>query len=265
MTFDNLTKRILGAALAATFATASAHAAPVGALAIYDFDSSDATDSSGNGNDGTILGGVRFTGSFNGTTAAEFTAVSGLSGIDTGIDIQASALPAITMGAWVNLSEFSTTVGGKILSDDNGSFDRTLGFDDRGNDPGRGYAAFTGAGVVDAPDAITPGEWRHLAVSYDGALVRLYLDGLLVDSATDSTVGDVTSFALFIGTNPGFNEDFIGLLDDVFLYGRALSDAEVFDIFENGFGAEIPIPPAFGLFGAGAVMLFRMRRRKSAS
>ncbi len=72
------------------------------------------------------------------------------------------------------------------------------------------------------------GEWYHIAASHDGATVKCYLDGVETDSApmTDFAGGPST---LLIGSD-GWRSDWIGAIDEVAIYDRALSEAEVLEL-----------------------------------
>ena len=244
-------------------------AAPLNPLAIYTFDNADGTDSSGNGNHGTIVGagGTTFTdagGGRNGVGRAMDSSVfAGRTGIETGININPNVFTSLTMGAWVYARSTGGRGIGKFLSHDDGSFDRTVGLDDRGG-PGTNYGAFTGSGLLKpaGPDPI--GKWFHIAVSYDGANVNLWRNGALAGTATDNTDFDLSIWNLHIGTNPGFNEDFDGLIDDAFVYGRALDEKEVKDIYQNGFGpvSQVPIPATLPLLIGGFAVFGFLRRRR---
>ncbi len=261
-------KQIFLASLVGAMCASPVLAAPIDPFALYTFDNGLLVDDSGNGNTGTSVGGaasLAVGASADGSNAARFGAVAGLSGIDTGIDINRSAISAITMGALVNLASLGSTPGSKILSHDNGGFDRTLGVDTRGNDTGTGFAAFTGAGVADAPGTAPLDVWAHLTVVYDGTDSKLFVDGVVEATFNEATALTDSGFNLFIGTNPGFNEDFIGLLDDVFIYDRALSNAEVLDIATNGFGpiAAVPLPAGLPLLIGGFGAFAMIRKKKS--
>jgi hypothetical protein len=69
--------------------------------------------------------------------------------------------------------------------------------------------------------------WTHIAATYDGATVRVYVNGALQGSTPMSGPIQTSGGALRIGGNAVWSEWFAGLIDDVRVYSRALSDAEV--------------------------------------
>lgn len=86
---------------------------------------------------------------------------------------------------------------------------------------GRGRAA-----SVTSRSRAVVGRWTHVAGTYDGTMLRLYVDGTEVASAR--TRGPIlnTSGPVVIG-NDGSHRLFPGLIDNSFLDSRALSPAEV--------------------------------------
>ena len=78
------------------------------------------------------------------------------------------------------------------------------------------------------------GEWHHIAGTYDGNQLRLYVDGGLVDS--EDYLGSINST-----TNPvniGRNSQqttrlYEGAIDDVKIYNRALSAGEILYLADN--------------------------------
>jgi hypothetical protein len=85
-----------------------------------------------------------------------------------------------------------------------------------------------------APAAQTDGAWHHYAGTWDGATVRLYVDGVEVASAaqttmrTDDEVVCIGSLAANATTCGGAtNRPWSGDIDDVSLWNRALSAAEI--------------------------------------
>jgi hypothetical protein len=75
------------------------------------------------------------------------------------------------------------------------------------------------------------GAWHHIAATYDGVSLKIYVDGGTPVSASYSgTVATTTSY-LYIGgkTSNGTTSDYMkGIMDDVRIYsGRALTQNEI--------------------------------------
>lgn len=80
--------------------------------------------------------------------------------------------------------------------------------------------------------ALSPG-WHHIAALRDGKTVRLYVDGVQVVSKTGDALLDVsTDEALSIGKGPG--DYFNGSMRDFRLYQKALSPAQIQELYEQG-------------------------------
>jgi hypothetical protein len=104
------------------------------------------------------------------------------------------------------------------------------------------------------------GNWRHLAATIDRTSnqLRIYMDGVQV-GATGSIPATLTSvsntFALGIGTIPtSLGKYYAGAVDDVQLYGRALTSFEVTSLYAGGYtaiavGNPGPVVAKYGLLG----------------
>ena len=68
--------------------------------------------------------------------------------------------------------------------------------------------------------------WRHVALTYDGSTVRMYFGGSLVNSATGAHTTNNNPL-LFGHWFPGAGDYFDGLVDEVRLYSRVLTAAEI--------------------------------------
>src|SRR3989339_552443 len=69
--------------------------------------------------------------------------------------------------------------------------------------------------------------WHHIVGAYDGAAMKLYQDGIKVaETATTGNI-DTNTTALNIGRQPSGAGRFSGIIDEVKIYNRALTDAEV--------------------------------------
>jgi len=71
--------------------------------------------------------------------------------------------------------------------------------------------------------------WTHLAATFDGTTYRFYINGALVASAA-GTLGPINSAPLVIGGSGGCST-FGGLIDEVEIFNRALTAAEIQAIY----------------------------------
>lgn len=76
----------------------------------------------------------------------------------------------------------------------------------------------SGSGLVD-------GNWHHVAMTYDGENLRSYIDGSI--TATNPVSGNLTGRAAEIGRYLSNTYVTNGYIDDVRIYGRALSAEEI--------------------------------------
>ena len=89
------------------------------------------------------------------------------------------------------------------------------------------------SGGVGGPLIPEDGQWHHVAGTWaSGSPARIYLDGVLVASSSSAFSGMIrynSSFPISIGADfdPGPGLGWHGHIDDVRIYGHALSDAEV--------------------------------------
>jgi len=90
-------------------------------------------------------------------------------------------------------------------------------------------------GLVAARGMVTPGEWHHVAVTYDGAEYRGYLDGKLVHSAKLRATPCPTP-VMWIGRSDNF---FQGRIDDVRLWNVARTEEQIREaMYQNLSGNE---------------------------
>jgi hypothetical protein len=69
--------------------------------------------------------------------------------------------------------------------------------------------------------------WTHLALTYDGTQERLYVNGAEVSRRRGGGRLQTPARPLWIGGNRPWGSYFDGAIDDVRVYGRVLSDAEI--------------------------------------
>jgi hypothetical protein len=88
--------------------------------------------------------------------------------------------------------------------------------------------------------SINDKKWHHLALVRDaGKTVTLYVDGQK-DDAKDDTSGDLTNVETFSMGRHTTDQFYAGVVDEVALWRRALSQAEVQSVLQGGFLAVEP-------------------------
>ncbi len=81
------------------------------------------------------------------------------------------------------------------------------------------------------------GKWHYVALTYDGNLLSLYIDGILKDiKITDNAEPDSTTiYPLGIGVKSNArNGFFIGSVDEINIWNRQLSNEELKSLYESG-------------------------------
>src|SRR4030095_943456 len=165
---------------------------PAGLVAAYGFDEgtgSTTADASGNGNIGAITNATWTTsGQFG--AALVFAASSALVTIADAPELNLTT--AMTLMAWVKPSAVSTLFTDVIWKD---YFAYFLEATSDTGAPGVGaFINGTTHGWVSAPSALTVNTWAHLAATYDGANVRLYVNGVQVAIAAQTgTIGTTST------------------------------------------------------------------------
>ena len=82
--------------------------------------------------------------------------------------------------------------------------------------------------------AVQPGQTYHVVATFDGAMRRLYLNGVEVASAALAGGGSASTNNLYIGSWKGASEFFAGSVDDVAVYNTAVSAARVTAHYDAG-------------------------------
>ena len=198
-------------------------AAVAGLVAAYSFDEGSgdtAGDSSGYGHTGQITGAT-WTATARYGNALFFDGTTALVTIDDSPELALTT--GMTLEAWVKPASASSWRDVIYKGPDSYLLE--------GSSP---IGAPAGGGTINGnlaigygPSALALGAWTHLAVTYDAATLRLYLDGVEVSSlpATGDLLASVNP--LQIGGNSLYGQHFHGTIDEVRIYNIALSAAEL--------------------------------------
>lgn len=203
----------------------------------------DATDSSGNGNNGTIQTGAAFA---VGNVGQGFQ-FSGTAQNQVLIPDSPSLRPttAITFDAWINPSSAGT------------GFQTVLFKGSTGSSAGQPYSLFLSGAThnivarigndstfeaFSSLAGIPANTYSHVAVTYDGATVRIYINGIL-DSSAACGIGALAQSntqELRIGSLGG-SFAYTGGVDEVDIFNRALSASEIQSIVNAGLAGKYKV------------------------
>ncbi len=204
-----------------------------------------ALDISGNSHNGTLASGPTWgTGKYG--QAVNFDGANDYINIPAHADFSLDPAQSYTWSAWVKNTNFNEW--GPVWSqtvDVNNFFyfyAHTSG-DLDGGPVTNGVSVYwwtnggtNKIGVHSSNNVLTAGIWSHIAVTYDGSQPQnnrftIYVNGADVTVRTDvsstGTLGAINSTNIRIGSDQPFNEFLNGSIDEVRVYKRALSAAEV--------------------------------------
>ena len=112
---------------------------------------------------------------------------------------------------------------------------------------GKIAAIVNGKGAIVSNTILKDKEWNHVAFTFEGGgEVKLYLNGVKDVSAAhpDKAVLDYNQSPLWIG-RPDAEENFAwnGILDDVAIWNRALSEKEIQSVMNKGIQLLLAVDP----------------------
>jgi hypothetical protein len=182
------------------------------------------TDASGNNNTGTITGATwnttgKFGNSltFNGTSNVVLIPAATSLNLSTAMTLEAWAFPTAAQNSWRTILQREPDAYLLHAGSENfGALQPTAG--------GTFGSTFD---VLGASSAMPLNTWSHLALTWDGATMRLYVNGTQVATKARTGTLQAVSTPVRIGANSYAGENFLGRIDEVRIYSRALSAAEI--------------------------------------
>jgi hypothetical protein len=186
-----------------------------------------ASDGSGVGNHGTVNGAQW-------TAAGRYGSGLQFDGVNDWVTVNDSAsldlTNRLTVEAWVYptalnswetvvLKEAGSELAYALYGDNNGGGSRR---------PGAWIRIGSGASTSALGTATLPtNTWSHLAMTYDGSQLRMFVNGVQVRSVARTGSIGASSGPLRIGCNAVWTEFFNGRIDEVRIYNRALTATEI--------------------------------------
>ncbi len=190
-------------------------------------------DSSGNGNTGTLFNSPVWTSASSCKVGRCLTFDGSSNYVDVGYGTSTlNPTNAVTMSMWINLPGNGINGGDYIVSKRGGP---TGGYFMTANVPNAVYFyvddATTHYAINSGTQPFPASSWYHLVGVYDSSLVatdrlKLYMNGAFISKGNGPVAMQVSNSNLRIGSNMG-NYFTPGKIDDVRIYNRALSPAEV--------------------------------------
>lgn len=201
-----------------------------------DISGTTAYDRSGQGNNGTLTNGPK---PVIGKVGQGLSFATLNNYVNVGATIFSSNAP-FTISAWVNPSVVNNN-NMRIFDVANAGDGFWLGMDQTtGNKFNINLYNGTGTNINSTTVAVV-NRWYHVVATYNGTVGYIYVNGVLENSATDGYNGGGTRY-MFIGGTGGtgsgnhgaYGDDWNGKIDEVRVYNRALTAAEITSLYQIG-------------------------------
>ena len=212
---------------------------PSGAVAAWGFNETagaTSADASGNNNTATLVNGPLFAAGKNGN-GLRFDGINDYLTVpnSAGLNVAGSAL---TLSMWINPtgSTGDQVVVGKHWNTSMTSpyYQYGLELGSNGRVPVFLIGTTGGHQAASMGTALAVNQWSHLTIVFNGSTVAFYVDGAV--ASTKSLAFSITARGnpLRIGADASTQQFYKGMLDDVRLYNRALTQAEVTSDMNTG-------------------------------
>ncbi|MBI3194932.1 MAG: T9SS type A sorting domain-containing protein [Ignavibacteriae bacterium] len=204
-----------------------------GLIAYYPFNGN-ANDESGNGNNGVVNGATLTTDKFgNASSAYSFDGISDYISLTDNTGLQFGTTD-ITVCTWVKTSQ--TSPGGRIMC--RGECNGSQGWQFTTDNPGTVIGLNQGGGGATyfrSSKIINDDAWHFLVWSRRSGFIKIFVDGVAngdSGSFPQSLTNESSSLKIGKGDSP-CDYPFQGLIDDIRIYNRALSQEEVENLYGN--------------------------------
>ena len=206
-----------------------------------------ANDESGNGNNG-IVNGANLVADRNGVANSAYSFNGSSNSIDIGNPTEFTIQPiSYTQSVWLKLNDFPTTnVVYPIISkrhQNNGNDWATA----RIQNNGKCYFYADDAFYMTPTPAISPSislsNWYHFTFVKEVNFYKIYLNSIPIDSVYDNHLMGGSTDNILIGAQLAWSSYFKGVLDDVGIWNRVLTQQEITALYNGCGGSSLITQP----------------------
>ena len=244
------TSSFLSASALASISTSNINLVPSGLVGYWNFDGKNmtnatATDVSGNGNNGALIGMTTASSKTIGKLGQALTFDAADDKINMGTPSALNITSTITISAWIYPRSYGDGSNGRIIVNKNG--DATSGYtlfmDNTNRANSITFCTNTCVGPVGTPNVITLNRWQHVVVIQSATTLTHYVNGVQVYSGA-AIAAPLTSSNNFVigGRTTDQARNFDGMMDDVRVYNRDLPEKEVQALYKVGQVAAVVSP-----------------------
>ena len=91
----------------------------------------------------------------------------------------------------------------------------------------------TTTGSYSGMTVVNDGKWHFATLVGDNTSIRIYVDG--------SSVGEISGAVNTVVSNAAITSSFTGLVDDIFVFNRALTAREVHQLYVDGITSHLAL------------------------
>ena len=210
-----------------------------------------AADSFGT-NNGTLVGGVGFTSGVVGQ-AFSFDGATGYVSIPASPSLNIGTNQGLTIETWIKPADLNALSLLVEWNNGAGGFASSFSINESSIYGGTGSGSLfanlldvtgTGHTITSPPNILSSNSFNHVAVTYDksSGMGTLYLNGNVVASQNLGVFIPNTAYNLILGSRPS-SFYYRGLMDEMSMYGAALSSNQIQAVYNAGSAGKCAAPP----------------------